>query len=128
AEAGEYRIDVLSDTHSKVSVWQGDASVFNGKDIVVHTGEQLVIQSGDYAFTAINDLSEPDGWDKWNQQRDYQLAQAASSQDYIADNKSIEGTEDLSDYGNWTNTEDYGEVWTPTDVSSDWAPYQDGGW
>jgi len=128
AEAGEYRIDVLSNTQSQISVWQGDASVFADKDIVVHTGQLLLIQSGEYPFTAVKELPEPDSWDQWNQQRDYQLAQASSSLDYVADNRSVEGVEDLSDYGNWTNTEDYGEVWTPTDVGTDWAPYQDGGW
>ena len=38
------------------------------------------------------------------------------------------GYEDLDTYGTWVTTEDYGTVWTPTEVAADWAPYQDGVW
>ena len=34
----------------------------------------------------------------------------------------------LSPYGDWVNTEEYGMVWKPVGVSSDWRPYTYGRW
>jgi hypothetical protein len=36
--------------------------------------------------------------------------------------------DDLASYGNWIERPNYGWVWTPRDVSSNWRPYQDGHW
>lgn len=38
------------------------------------------------------------------------------------------GGSELASYGSWNQTADYGEVWYPNDVGSDWAPYRDGHW
>src|SRR6185369_14584142 len=110
AEAGEYRIDVVSDTRAEVIVWRGDAQVFSGKEIVVRTGQRLVLETGERDSFEITDLLLADAWDKWNQQRDYQLSKDAQSLDYIAENEWVEGAEDLSEYGEWSNSSEYGEV------------------
>lgn len=34
----------------------------------------------------------------------------------------------LSPYGRWVDTPEYGRVWIPSGVSSDWQPYTDGQW
>jgi uncharacterized protein DUF6600 len=34
----------------------------------------------------------------------------------------------LSPYGRWIDTPDYGRVWQPAGVGSDWQPYADGQW
>jgi len=36
--------------------------------------------------------------------------------------------EQLSPYGQWVDTNDYGRVWVPSGVNSDWQPYTDGRW
>ncbi len=36
--------------------------------------------------------------------------------------------EGLAPYGQWVDTPEYGRVWRPTQVSSDWRPYLDGRW
>lgn len=38
------------------------------------------------------------------------------------------GGADLTRYGSWQATSDYGQVWYPSDVPADWAPYRDGHW
>jgi hypothetical protein len=38
------------------------------------------------------------------------------------------GYEDLDDYGRWTYVAGYGNVWQPTSVAADWAPYRNGHW
>ncbi|HET9836579.1 MAG TPA: DUF6600 domain-containing protein [Rhodanobacteraceae bacterium] len=48
------------------------------------------------------------------------------SRRYVAED--VVGYDDLDQYGDWQNTSDYGEVWYPTRVSADWAPYRDGHW
>jgi hypothetical protein len=40
---------------------------------------------------------------------------------------SMPGGDDLSQYGTWTDTSDYGQVWYPQ-VASDWVPYREGQW
>jgi len=36
--------------------------------------------------------------------------------------------DNLSPYGEWVSTDDYGYCWRPSNVSEDWRPYQDGYW
>ena len=36
--------------------------------------------------------------------------------------------DNLASYGNWIQRPSYGWVWTPSQVSADWRPYQDGHW
>ena len=36
--------------------------------------------------------------------------------------------DDLSQYGDWVEMENYGAVWRPNKVSEDWRPYTDGRW
>src|SRR5689334_9876468 len=35
---------------------------------------------------------------------------------------------DLSPYGRWVMTPEYGRVWIPANVGPDWQPYSDGQW
>ena len=36
--------------------------------------------------------------------------------------------DDLSQYGQWVDYENYGPVWSPSNVNEDWRPYTDGRW
>lgn len=38
------------------------------------------------------------------------------------------GYEDLNAYGSWSNDDTYGQVWSPRNVPSGWAPYRTGHW
>jgi hypothetical protein len=38
------------------------------------------------------------------------------------------GTSDLDEYGSWSAHSDYGHVWYPSHVETNWAPYSDGNW
>jgi len=127
-DAGEYRIDVINDTRAEVVVLRGSAEVYNGDQILVRQGERMILEAGDKAYYDITGLPERDDWDQWNQQRDDSLNQEADSLQYVPDNQSIEGIEDLTQYGQWTDVPEYGRAWSPRYVSSDWAPYRDGGW
>jgi hypothetical protein len=38
------------------------------------------------------------------------------------------GGQDLAQYGSWSQTQQYGQLWYPNNVPADWAPYRDGHW
>ncbi len=40
---------------------------------------------------------------------------------------AMPGGDDLAQYGSWTESPDYGQVWYPQ-VGSDWVPYREGRW
>jgi hypothetical protein len=42
--------------------------------------------------------------------------------------EEMTGSEDLSQYGTWAQSGDYGQVWYPSGVPAGWAPYTDGVW
>jgi len=68
---------------------------------------------------------EADNLDKWAQQRDLSEDNSTSSR-YV--NRDVVGYSDLDDYGTWKQDPEYGNVWTPNNVSPDWAPYSNGYW
>jgi hypothetical protein len=69
--------------------------------------------------------AQPDDLDYWSQQRDQQLSRVSSYR-YVS--PEIPGAADLDGYGDWQPDTEYGAVWFPRNVSSDWAPYHNGHW
>jgi hypothetical protein len=125
-DTGEYRINVASDTQSEVLVLRGRAEVFDG-DSTSQVASGRIGSLGEGPL-AINDLPQGDDWDRWNQQRDDELTRSGQSHQYVSDDDSVAGTEDLDRDGQWIDTPEYGRVWAPNGVSSDWAPYREGQW
>jgi hypothetical protein len=66
-----------------------------------------------------------DDFTRWSAERD-----RAPSADTYARYVSPEmtGAGDLDRYGSWTENPDYGAIWFPRTVRSDWAPYRSGHW
>jgi len=124
---GEYRIDVNGDgSETDTAVWHGRGEVTGG-------GSTYVVVAGQYArFSGTDELNHDieqipgsDDFDNWAFSRD-QHEDRSQSADYIS--PEMTGSEDLDDYGNWHYVADYGPVWTPRDISADWAPYRLGHW
>jgi flagellar biosynthesis GTPase FlhF len=67
----------------------------------------------------------PDDFEEWSQQRDRRWDRFVSAQ-YVS--PDVVGYEDLDDYGSWSSTPEYGNVWYPNDVEQGWAPYRTGHW
>lgn len=90
---------------------------------------------GDYAGESdIRDISEfTDAFDTWTADRDdiieKNLSKAHYGQYYDQD---IYAADELTDYGDWQYTNDYGYVWQPnasaTRGYADWSPYRYGSW
>jgi hypothetical protein len=62
--------------------------------------------------------------DDWARDREAQLRYARY--DWQAETET--GYQDLATYGRFESNPDYGQVWFPSDVPSDWAPYHYGQW
>ena len=124
---GEYRIDVNGDGN------QTDVSVFSGRGEVTGGGYSYTVVGGqDARFTGseqlnydINQLPQRDDFSSWAMDRDHR-EDGPESADYVS--PEMTGYEDLDDYGRWTYVAGYGNVWQPSNVAADWAPYRNGHW
>lgn len=122
-----FRILVTGDDHTEVLVRKGEVEITTQQGGTrVSEGQFITIQGvNDQAQYKIGAAPERDDFDQWNTDRDSLILNAASRKHtdpyYV-------GTEDLDAHGTWSEVPDYGEVWRPSDVSADWAPYRDGRW
>jgi hypothetical protein len=124
---GEYRVDVNSDgTQTVTTVWHGRGEATGGGySYTVVAGQQATFSGTDQLDHEIAQIHPSDDFDKFAFDRDAREDHDESS-NYIS--SEMTGYEDLDDYGRWHYAADYGPVWTPARVSSDWAPYRYGHW
>ncbi len=123
---GIYRISVLDDGTTEVTVRSGEAEIFTPKGSQrLRSGRTLLARGSaqDPEFQFVN-AGMIDDWDRWNENRDRQLERSES---YNHVSRDIYGAEDLDGHGRWVNTPEYGSVWVPH-TSAGWAPYRHGRW
>jgi hypothetical protein len=126
-QRGVYRIAVSEQGETQVMARSGQVEVFTPRGSEWVAAGKMMIARGDPSnpeFQIVNALPLDD-WDRWNQERDQQMLQSTSYQHVP---QGVYGAEDLDQYGTWSNVEPYGEVWRPTVVAADWAPYRTGRW
>jgi len=124
---GMYRVEVNGDGDTLVTVRRGQAEVGTTEGSTTIRPGQLITVRGDassaqYKITA---SAGRDAFDQWNEDRDRMLQSEQNSQPL---NPYYTGGADLNNSGTWQNVPDYGQVWSPSGVPSDWAPYRDGSW
>jgi hypothetical protein len=127
-EAGAFRIDANENgDFSSVTVIRGQGEVVaGGQTYTLHAGERADITGTDNNVQyAAGTASEPDGLDRWAQERDVREDNSASAKHVSRD---VVGYSDLDDYGTWKEEPEYGSVWVPNNVPQDWAPYSTGNW
>src|SRR5713226_9513217 len=127
-EAGAFRVDVNENgDYTTVSVIRGKGEVAaGGQTYAVNAGERADISGNDQNVKYIpGSASEPDGLDRWAQERNIKEDQSASAH-YVS--RDTVGYSDLDDYGTWKEEPEVGNVWVPNNVSPGWAPYSDGNW
>jgi hypothetical protein len=124
---GEYRIDVdAAGSATIVAVRSGQADVYGeGASYVVNAR-----QAYRFAGTGLRDYERfdtlpLDEFDRWAAERDRRWDTSVSAR-YVS--PEVIGYQDLDSYGAWRVVPDYGNVWVPSRVSADWAPYRDGHW
>ncbi len=113
----------------ETAVMLGDATVEGSQGRAdLHRGDYLYLDNADAAF-AIRNLPRADSWERWNEQRDSYLEDAADrpSREHLPANIAIVAP-DLDSYGTWRDDPDYGYVWCPRVTEAEWRPYSAGRW
>jgi hypothetical protein len=125
--SGSYRIEASEDgSYTVVSVRQGEGeSTGNGQNFTVHAGQRATFSGTDTLRADVVQIGGPDAFDNWADGRDHRYESSRSAQ-YVS--HDVVGYDDLDDYGDWRDNQEYGHVWFPSRVSADWAPYRDGHW
>jgi len=126
SKPGDYRFDVdpSADT-TVVTVWGGEGkSASNGTSVVLHANEQVRF-TGNVISGQVHAAPALDDFDRWASSRDQRVDNSQSAR-YVS--PDVPGSEDLDEYGTWSETPDYGAVWVPRGVAVGWAPYRYGHW
>jgi hypothetical protein len=125
-EPGSYDIDAATaDQPARVAVFAGSAHFAGGgADISISRGNAAVL-TGSNPVVARIEHAAPDAFVEWCASRDYHSEGLAATH-YIS--PQMTGYADLDHYGGWQGNPQYGEVWYPSQVPADWAPYRDGRW
>ena len=125
--SGEYRIDVDPDGDATTIVMRrGQGEAYGDNASYVIDARQA------YRFTG-TDLREYqpigaprlDDFDRWASDRDRRYDGSVSAR-YVS--PDVVGYQDLDAHGTWRVDATYGNVWAPSRLSADWAPYRDGHW
>ena len=123
---GTYRVDVSADgATSTVTTRNGDAEVASNDETVPVRPDETIMFTEDGASRDIRSAPPMDEYDTWADARDRAEEESVSAQ-YVS--RDMTGYEDLDRNGSWSDDADYGHVWVPTHVASDWAPYRYGRW
>ena len=132
SKPGYYRIDVKNEAEASstiVSVKIGLGEVYGQ-----NTTTPLEIKEGTTCLYTGVDLQNPtctqlkslDEFDNLVLQQEKHTLEAKNTSNYVS--PSVLGYQDLESSGSWQTDENYGNIWVPENVSSDWAPYSDGQW
>lgn len=117
------------DPDLSLSVFKGEAEVQNANgSLRVKKDETLNLDLNDLAEYQLLKGIEPDGYDRWSQQRDqYRQTYAASHRGGYNSLYSY-GWSDLNYYGSFTQFGSMGMFWRPAGVPLGWDPFGDGAW
>ncbi|HEY2466257.1 MAG TPA: DUF6600 domain-containing protein [Terracidiphilus sp.] len=128
ANSGDLRVDVLPNDGATVFTNLGQfADITAAGDFrqELDNGQSLELAGSNPVSPQWLQPNGPDDLDNWSQERDQQLARAATFQ-YVS--PEIPGAADLDASGDWQPQTEYGAVWFPRGVSADWEPYHNGHW
>jgi hypothetical protein len=126
-QAGNFRIDVSENGDStRVTAVRGEGEVTaGGKTYAVHAGEQAEFTGTDNVAYTASQAPEPDGLDRWANERDLKEDNSTSAK-YVS--RDVPGYSDLDDNGTWNEQPEEGPVWYPNSMPEGWAPYSYGYW
>ncbi len=127
-QSGDLRVDVYPSDGATVFTNLGQFADITGAGQFrqdLGFGQSLQLSGSDPVYSQWLQPAASDDLDAWSQQRDQQIARAASYQ-YVS--PDIPGAADLDASGDWEPQTEYGAIWYPRGVPADWAPYHYGHW
>jgi hypothetical protein len=126
-QPGTFRVDIDGDGSTQVTAFDSDAIVYgeNSAQRTVRPGRSYHFVDSSLAAVAVSEIGGGDAFDSWSGQRNRRYA-ASTTRRYVSDD--VVGYQDLDQYGDWQETNNYGAVWYPSHVDTNWAPYRDGHW
>lgn len=127
-QPGTFRVDVGANGNgTTVTVLDGGGIVYgeNNAQRDVFSGRSYQFGDSTLNNITVTDIENRDEFDAWCNDRDAQYANTANAQ-YVS--SDVVGSQDLNQYGDWQQDDDYGAVWYPTTVAAGWAPYRYGHW
>jgi hypothetical protein len=92
----------------------------------LRAGEQAEFWGTDVAHTENQPLSRS-GFSAWLIEQD-RVESGLGSEAMALVSPEMTGVEVLDQHGRWEQVQEYGAVWIPYNVASDWAPYRYGHW
>jgi hypothetical protein len=127
-QQGDYYVEAGSTQDAtRLGVRSGSAQLLslNGQTLTVRAGEvgEIYGDVGTPQLRTVN--SAPPALPTYWAARDRQVTYDPPTQ-YLS--AGMTGYEDMNAYGSWSNDSQYGSVWTPRSVPSDWQPYHSGHW
>jgi hypothetical protein len=123
---GVVRIDVQSG-ETRVSVYEGEASLDGAQPVRVRAGERLYARRGEVEEGPTQfDRSEGDEFAEWDDRRREQTAYAGNRHEALPEDVAPYADE-LDRHGAWYYETEVGHVWRPY-VGSGWQPYSNGRW
>ena len=121
---GPSKVRIGVDSSVEIAVRQGRATVEgNGTKTTLNNGDYLDLPDASAPYN-VGSVPDPDSWDRFNDDRDQQLADADSN--LPANIALVAGN--LDSYGSWHDDARYGQVWCPRVDEAGWRPYQHGHW
>jgi hypothetical protein len=128
-DTGRYRVSVDASGNTIVKVRSGRVDVValggrGSRSLGAGASIEIAGSGRDARFRDRGELAY-DSFDGYCDGRDDGWSRV-SNWSYV--DEGMVGENDLSDYGQWVDDSQYGQVWQPTDVAADWSPYSDGQW
>ncbi len=134
---GVYRVSVLPNGRTVVTVRSGSAVVYNSTmttSRIVTNGQSYVMYGGPNVTYAPAPYPAYDSFDQYNNGQNNLLLNLLSSllgnqnANYNSYGQMYGGYQDLAGYGQWQNSPQYGSMWYPSNQTAGWSPYQNGQW
>ena len=126
---GSTRVTVLNNGNTLVTVRSGSAIVTTTRRVVrtIVPGQTVLVENTSNPVFAPAPLIGVDGFDTWNNGID-NLESPYNGFGLGYPNPGIVGVPQLTSYGQWVNSPQYGQEWVPSNQGNNWAPYQNGNW
>ena len=128
---GSYRIEsVEGRAETRISVFSGRARFESGGNpVTIDSGKALVVRKQGVTDEVYFEAARAGGFDQWADARDHNSLRVYTrySEDRIV-STAMTGYDDLDEHGDWIDDSEYGRLWTPRVIVSDWAPYRYGHW